>query len=90
MTDCQNAVSAWRGSAGTDGASGGPELLAAQRDYLDTVEAITREHEPTLPVDPARVDAVREAIEARYPDLGHAVFLRIGVPAVYRRLAEAS
>jgi glyoxylase-like metal-dependent hydrolase (beta-lactamase superfamily II) len=71
------------------GASGGPELLDAERDYLDAVVQIARESEPALPVDRARIEAVRSAVEARYPDLGFPVFLRTGIPAVMRRLAEA-
>lgn len=56
------------------GPSGGAELLDGQRAYLDEVQAIAE-------ASPDAASA-RAAIEARYPGLGHAVFLRIGVPAI--------
>ncbi|MCA9605943.1 MAG: hydrolase, partial [Myxococcales bacterium] len=68
------------------GASGGPELVERQRAYLDRVESIVAAagaHEPT----PTLVERLRTEIEAAYPGLGHAVFLRIGLPAVIRATA---
>jgi len=69
------------------GASGGPELLAAEREYLDVVEARVAaarpEGEPTRP----EIMKIRADIEARYPGYGYGVFLRVGLPAVWKTVA---
>jgi len=69
------------------GPSAGPALLDAQRRYLRTVERLVAEAEPRLPIPDGAIDAIAERVEAAYPDHGHAVFLRIGLPAEYRRQA---
>lgn len=70
------------------GESAGPELLTRQRVYLEKVIELVRGMNPTLPV---RDEAVAEAVQkvkAAYPDLSLEVFLRVGMPEVYRREAE--
>lgn len=69
------------------GPSGGPELLGAQRAYLERVAAIVAASGPTWPAPPGAIERLQAEIEAAYPDLGHAVFLRIGLPAEVRRQA---
>ncbi len=60
------------------GPSGGVELLQRQRDYFDAVEAILRAR-PEL-----SIAELRSRVEASYPEHGHPVFLRVGLPAVRR------
>ena len=70
------------------GESGGPELLAQERAYLEKVIELVQAGQPTLPV---RDEAVAEAVErvkAAFPGLGFEVFLQVGMPEVYRREAE--
>jgi len=70
------------------GPSAGPELLSRQRAYLEKVIELVRATEPTLPVrDEAVAEAVKR-VQAAYPDLDLVVFLRVGMPEVYRREAE--
>lgn len=73
------------------GPSGGPELIAAQRRYLDRVGELTRAHiaratDREAPSDD-ELAALRDAVTAAYPDLGYSVFLKLGLPAVWRHLA---
>jgi len=70
------------------GASGGVELLTAQREYLEAVAAAVAAEHPALPVDPAGLKRVTEHLVARYPDHRFAVFLKIGLPAEWRRQAS--
>lgn len=70
------------------GESGGPERVAWQRAYLEKVVELVRASEPTLPVKDEAVDAAVEKVRAAYPDLGYLIFLRVGMPEVYRREAE--
>ncbi|MBJ71335.1 MAG: hydrolase [Sandaracinus sp.] len=64
------------------GASGGPELLRAQRAYFDRVEALVRAHPD------ASTATLRAEVEEAFPELGHPVFLRVGLPAVRRWLQQ--
>jgi glyoxylase-like metal-dependent hydrolase (beta-lactamase superfamily II) len=70
------------------GASGGPELLAAERDYLNTVIALVAAEEPAFPFDREVIDRIKANVEAAYPDLRYSVFLSLGLPAEYRRQAR--
>lgn len=69
------------------GPSAGPELLDAQRAYLRNVERIVAAARPRLPILEGVIEALAREVEAAYPDHRHAVFLRIGLPAEYRRQA---
>jgi hypothetical protein len=81
------------------GGSGGPELLVAQAEYLRRVQAlVSAEHTALtksgrMPSD-AEVEAaiarVRATIEQEHAGYAFAVFLRIGLPAEWRRVAGAS
>jgi glyoxylase-like metal-dependent hydrolase (beta-lactamase superfamily II) len=70
------------------GEPGGPELLAKQRAYLQKVIELVNASGPTLPVRDEAVAALVEQVKAVYPDLSLEVFLRIGMPEVYRSEAE--
>ncbi len=72
------------------GASGGAELLAAQREYLREVIAAVAEERPRGPVDTAALTRVESRLRARYPDHGFPVFLKLGLPAEWRRQAAAA
>jgi len=72
------------------GRSGGPELLTAQREYLQTVIDLVKAEQPTTPADPAAVLRVRAELERKYAGYRFPVFLEIGLPAVWRRLAAAA
>ncbi|UJR82454.1 MBL fold metallo-hydrolase [Sandaracinus amylolyticus] len=69
------------------GESGGTERVAAQRVYLERVRAMTREASPALPAPEGAIDALRARIEAEHPGYGYPVFLRVGLPAVWRTVA---
>lgn len=71
------------------GPNGGPSLLDAERDYLQLAQRLVREASPHMPEDVARIDAIRAEIERRYPTYGFAVFLRLGIPAQWRRMSAA-
>lgn len=72
------------------GRSGGPELLAAQREYLQAVSDLVAAEKPAMPVDPRGLARVRAELERRYPGHRFRVFLEIGLPAEWRRQAAAS
>ncbi len=76
------------------GGSGSAALLHAEADYLCRVEtlvdaareAATRDgHEPTAAEIDQALACVRQTLERDYPDYAYAVFLRIGLPAMWRR-----
>ncbi|MCB9732533.1 MAG: hypothetical protein H6745_07970 [Deltaproteobacteria bacterium] len=69
------------------GPSGGPELLRAERDYLDVVEGIVAAARPAGEPTPEVIIPLRAQVEARYPGYDYGVFLRSGLPAVWRALA---
>jgi glyoxylase-like metal-dependent hydrolase (beta-lactamase superfamily II) len=70
------------------GDSSGPELLTRQRAYVEKVIELVRASEPTLPVRDEAVASDVERVKAAFPDLGYVVFLKVGMPEVYRREAE--
>ncbi len=72
------------------GASGGADLLAAQRDYLQEVIAYVAEERPRGAVDKTALARVEDRLRARYPDHGFPVFLKLGLPAEWRRQAAAA
>ncbi|WAS97981.1 MBL fold metallo-hydrolase [Nannocystis punicea] len=69
------------------GRSGTLELVANQREYLQTVLSLVRAEKPTLPPDETAIRRVRSELERRYEGYRFPVFLEIGLPAVWRRLA---
>lgn len=71
------------------GPSGGPELLARQRAYLEEVIALVAAERPGGEPDEAALARVRAELERRHPDLRFPVFLAIGLPAEWRRQAAA-
>lgn len=70
------------------GKTGGPELLANERSYLEKVVSIVASEGPALPVDEAKLGRAKEKIVAAYPDYGFPVFLEIGLPAEWARQAK--
>jgi glyoxylase-like metal-dependent hydrolase (beta-lactamase superfamily II) len=72
------------------GRSGGPELLARQRAYLEEVVALVAAERPAGPPDAAALARVRAALERSHPTFRFPVFLEIGLPAEWRRQAAAS
>jgi glyoxylase-like metal-dependent hydrolase (beta-lactamase superfamily II) len=70
------------------GASGGPELLANERSYLQSVIQIVAEEKPTLPMPEAGFEHAKAKIAAKYPAYGFPVFLDIGLPAEWARQAQ--
>jgi glyoxylase-like metal-dependent hydrolase (beta-lactamase superfamily II) len=71
------------------GVSGGPELLANERTYLENVIQIVAAESPTLPMPEAGFERAKAKIAAKYPDYGFPVFLDIGLPAEWARQARA-
>ncbi|TNF28440.1 MAG: hydrolase [Deltaproteobacteria bacterium] len=69
------------------GESGGPELIDAERAYLDFVEARVAAAQPHGEPTKAQLMAIRAELEARYPSYDYRVFLRVGLPAVWRTVA---
>lgn len=69
------------------GPSGGPELLTAQRAYLEEVIALVAAEKPSGPPRADALARVRAALEKRYPAYRFPVFLEIGLPAEWRRQA---
>ncbi|MCX4244296.1 MBL fold metallo-hydrolase [Paraliomyxa miuraensis] len=78
------------------GDSAGPELLVAQREYLQRVRTlVAAEHAevtaggatPSKDEVDAALTRLRAALEREYPEHRFAVFLRIGLPAEWRRVA---
>jgi len=78
------------------GGSGGPELLASQAEYLRRVQALVSSEHAAL-TEGGRTPAEREVeqalarirtvLEREHPGYGYAVFLKIGLPAEWRRVA---
>lgn len=78
------------------GASGGPELLSAQTGYLRRVQALVHAEHDALtdagqrPAEDEIDDAlarIEQVLKQEYSDYAYAVFLKIGLPAEWRRLA---
>jgi glyoxylase-like metal-dependent hydrolase (beta-lactamase superfamily II) len=72
------------------GLTGGPELLDAERAYLEEVIAVVAEEKPRLPIDPAAVARAKEKLVRAFPAYGYDVFLDIGLPAEMERQAKAA
>jgi hypothetical protein len=81
------------------GESGGPELLVAQAEYLRRVEALVSvEHDaltaggrtPSEAEVEQALERVRATLEREHPGHAFPVFLRIGLPAQWRRAATAA
>jgi len=81
------------------GDSGGPELLVAQSEYLRRVQllvsiehaGLTRGgHTPSEAEVKDALAHVRALLEHEYPSYGFAVFLAIGLPAEWHRVAAAT
>lgn len=70
------------------GASGGPELLGRQREYLDRVEGIIASFEPTGRATGEQLEAVRRQIVEAYPTYDYKVFLRTGAPAAWKTVVQ--
>jgi glyoxylase-like metal-dependent hydrolase (beta-lactamase superfamily II) len=80
------------------GGSGGPELLTAQSEYLRRVQALVATEHAALteggrtPADDevARALArIRATLEREHPGYAFAVFLKLGLPAEWQRVAAA-
>jgi hypothetical protein len=73
------------------GPSGGAELLARQRMYLERVIALVGEEKPRADAGKEARDAalerVKERLFAEYPGYGFKRFVELGLPAVWDRLA---
>lgn len=71
------------------GPSGGPELIARQRAYLETVLALIAQEQPRAGITQAEKDAalarVKERLFAAYPRFPFGRFVEIGLPAVWDR-----
>lgn len=72
------------------GPSGGPELLKEQRRYLEKVIELVAAEKPVGEPDAAALARVKEKMEQLYPEHRFSVFLRLGLPAEWRRQASAS
>jgi len=70
------------------GPSGGVELLAAQRAYLQSVISIVAEAKPHGAPDLKTLSAIKSRIVARWPGYEYDVFLDIGLPAEWARQAR--
>jgi glyoxylase-like metal-dependent hydrolase (beta-lactamase superfamily II) len=67
------------------GPSGDATLLDAEERYLRKVmELVAAEHPKGEPV-PEAIQRIRDRVIEAYPDLGFPVFLRMGLPAEWRR-----
>jgi glyoxylase-like metal-dependent hydrolase (beta-lactamase superfamily II) len=73
------------------GPSGGPELLARQKAYLENVLALVEQEKPrastTADEKAAALARVKERLFAAYPEYPFERFVEIGLPAVWDRLA---
>ena len=74
------------------GSSGGRELLARQRAYLDKVIAYVGAENPRSDASDddraAAVEKVAQRLEREFPDYPFLRFVEIGLPAVWDRLAQ--
>jgi glyoxylase-like metal-dependent hydrolase (beta-lactamase superfamily II) len=71
------------------GPSGGRELVAAEREYLERVLALVRARSPSGPATDAVIEELTREVVAAYPRHRYAVFLR-GLRRVWNRQAEAA
>lgn len=72
------------------GPSGGPELLDEQQRYLEQVVQLVAAEQPAGEPDPEALARVRAKMEALYPAHRFSVFLKLGLPAEWRRQAAAN
>lgn len=70
------------------GESAGPELLDKQSAYLSDVIAIVVAEQPRVEDDEAGIERVKDKLKAKYPAHDWAVFLEMGVPAVWNRYVK--
>lgn len=70
------------------GKTGGPELVANEREYLNKVTKIVSDESPSMPIDEVRLERAKANIRSAYPDYGFPVFLEIGLPAEWERQAR--
>lgn len=70
------------------GPSGGPELIARERAYLERLMEIVAASKPTLPIVKGTIMKLRKQVEAAFPGYLYTVFLRTGLPAEYARQAK--
>jgi glyoxylase-like metal-dependent hydrolase (beta-lactamase superfamily II) len=71
------------------GPSGGPELLDQEEAYLRKFIEMVAAENPVMPAPPEAIERVKTRIKEAYPNHGFPVFLHLGVPAEWRRQAEA-
>jgi glyoxylase-like metal-dependent hydrolase (beta-lactamase superfamily II) len=71
------------------GPSGGPELLDQEEAYLRKFIETVAAESPAMPAPPEAIERVKTRMKEAYPNHGFAVFLNLGVPAEWRRQAEA-
>lgn len=69
------------------GPNGGPELLDAETEYLRRAQRLVADAHPRMPEDAAAIERIQQEIVAAYPGYGFEVFLRLGIPAEWRRQA---
>jgi glyoxylase-like metal-dependent hydrolase (beta-lactamase superfamily II) len=69
------------------GPSGGPELLGSQRRYLERVIELVKAAQPKGEPDEAKIASIKQTLVEEHPLYGYDVFLRLGLPAVWRRYA---
>ncbi len=72
------------------GPAGGPELIAAQREYLQSVDAIVAAEKPNGEIGFFKRSALRRAITRRYPDHIYPEFVWEGLPAVWKKHVQSA
>lgn len=70
------------------GPSGGAGLLDQEKAYLERVIAEVAAEKPQGEASDAALERIKSRVEAAYPGLGFDVFLRIGLPAEWKRQAK--
>ena len=70
------------------GPSAGPELLRAQQSYLRHVVKLVSAETPKGDIPDATLDRLIDAMKERYPERDFVIFLRIGLPAVWKALQK--
>ena len=77
------------------GPSAGPELLVAQQSYLRYVTKMVKNAKPKGEISDKKgeisdktLDRLIDTMKARYPAHDFVIFLRIGLPAVWKRLGQ--
>ena len=72
------------------GPSGGAGLLDAEKAYLERVIAEVAAEKPQGQASDEALERIKSRVMAAYPGLGFDVFLRIGLPAEWKRQASAA